>query len=262
MQYALNDFHSIKDAFINLRCRDHFNIPKLHSLRHYVKSIRNFGSLDGLNTEHSKRLHINYAKKAYAASSRKDYVIQMTKWLQRQEAIMWFKAYLTWHNGHLRRDSTSSDSDSESDNPDCPAITQSVRSAPTLTQIFSTGQHYHISWQPQFSGKTVEYLERHHGAISFLDALWAFLNTLPYRRKYFVPNANDRFDVFSNLTILVQPSEHMPNKNFARIRSHPWCSNGPHKPPTPARFDTVLVPVDSELRQHGGFHGKLSLIYD
>ena len=73
--------------FVNLGCRDHFNIPKLHSLRHYVESIRNLDTLDGLNIEHSKRLHIDYAKKAYVASSWKDYVIQMTKWLQRQEAI-------------------------------------------------------------------------------------------------------------------------------------------------------------------------------
>ena len=175
---------------------------------------------------------------------------------------MWFKVYLTWHNGHLRRDLSSSDLDSESNIPDHPAVTQPVRSAPTLTRIFSTGQHYHISQHPQFPSKTIQYLERHHGAISFLDTLQAFLNTLPYGRQYFTPNMNDRFDVFSNLTILVPCSEHMPNKNSARIQSHPQRSNGPCKPPTPARFDTVLVLIDGELRQRGGFHGKLSLVYN
>ncbi|KAF8550904.1 hypothetical protein OG21DRAFT_1418931, partial [Imleria badia] len=96
LQQALDDFHDRKDIFIELGCRGHFNIPKLHSLTHYVSTIKMFGSLDGLNTEHSERLHIDYAKKAYAKSNHKDYTIQMTKWLQRQEAVIWFNAFLDW----------------------------------------------------------------------------------------------------------------------------------------------------------------------
>ena len=84
LQHALDDFHAMKDVFINHSCYEHFNIPKLHSLLHYVDTIKNLGSLDGLNTENSERLHIDYTKKAYAASSRKDYTVQMMKWLQRQ----------------------------------------------------------------------------------------------------------------------------------------------------------------------------------
>ncbi|KAF8124425.1 hypothetical protein EV363DRAFT_1178049, partial [Boletus edulis] len=55
------------------------NMPKLHSLVHYVESIRQFGSLGGFNTENSERLHIDYAKKVYAATNRRDYTMQMTK---------------------------------------------------------------------------------------------------------------------------------------------------------------------------------------
>ena len=88
LQDALNDFHTLKDVFIGLGCREHFNIPKLHSLVHYVESIRLFGSLDGFNTEKSEWLHIDYAKKAYAATNQKDYTVQMTKWLDRQEVVM------------------------------------------------------------------------------------------------------------------------------------------------------------------------------
>jgi hypothetical protein len=101
LQDALKDFHDLKDVFVGHRCRKHFNIPKLHSLVHYVKSIRLFGSLDGFNTENSERLHIDYAKKAYAATNRRDHTMQMTRWLNRQEAVMWFNSYLTWRNsGH------------------------------------------------------------------------------------------------------------------------------------------------------------------
>ena len=69
LQDALNDFHALKDVFVGLGCRQHFNIPKLHSLIHYVKSIRLFGSLNGFNTENLERLHIDYAKKAYAVTN-------------------------------------------------------------------------------------------------------------------------------------------------------------------------------------------------
>ncbi|KIJ58648.1 hypothetical protein HYDPIDRAFT_74310, partial [Hydnomerulius pinastri MD-312] len=96
LQHALDCFHLQKDAFIESRLHNHFNIPKLHSLVHYIETIKSLGSLDGLNTETSERLHIDYAKKAYQVSSRKDYTIQMAKWLQRQEAVAWFNAYLGW----------------------------------------------------------------------------------------------------------------------------------------------------------------------
>ncbi|KAJ7751080.1 hypothetical protein B0H16DRAFT_1226128, partial [Mycena metata] len=88
-------FHDNKQIFIDLEGRNsHFNIPKNHSLDHYEFLIRLFGSADGFNTE--LRLHIDYAKNAYRATNRKDYVEQMTVWLQRQEAVARFTAYLSW----------------------------------------------------------------------------------------------------------------------------------------------------------------------
>ena len=96
LQQALDNFHSNKDIFIDLRCHNHFNFPKIHSLIHYTDTIQNLGSLDGLNTETSECLHIDFAKKAYAATSQKDYTIQMTQWLQQQEAVIWFGTYLAW----------------------------------------------------------------------------------------------------------------------------------------------------------------------
>ncbi|KAI9461411.1 hypothetical protein HD554DRAFT_2206691 [Boletus coccyginus] len=91
---ALDNFHSAKDVFIELGLHEHFNIPKVHSLLHYIDMIKNLGSLDRINTKSLECLHINYTKKAYAASSQNDYTIQMTKWLQCQEMIIWFNQYL------------------------------------------------------------------------------------------------------------------------------------------------------------------------
>jgi hypothetical protein len=45
--------------------RNNFNIPKLHSMHHYIDSIISQGSADGFSTESPKHLHINFAKNAY-----------------------------------------------------------------------------------------------------------------------------------------------------------------------------------------------------
>ncbi|KAI6013490.1 hypothetical protein PISMIDRAFT_64138, partial [Pisolithus microcarpus 441] len=96
MQDSLKMFHEYKHVLIELEVHQDFNIPKLHSLQHYVTSIRALGSADGYNTEYPERLHIDYAKEAYQASNKCDYVEQMALWLQRQEAVCHKSAYLDW----------------------------------------------------------------------------------------------------------------------------------------------------------------------
>lgn len=46
MQNTLNTFHRHKHGFVKAGIRDHFNIPKVHSLIHYVDAIREVGCLD------------------------------------------------------------------------------------------------------------------------------------------------------------------------------------------------------------------------
>ena len=96
MEDSLRAFHTHKDVLIELSICDHFNVPKIHSLVHYVSSIRVLGSADGYNTEYPKHLHIDYAKDAYRASNKHDYMEQMALWLQHQEAIDRKSIYLAW----------------------------------------------------------------------------------------------------------------------------------------------------------------------
>ena len=109
MRDALHDFHRHKDIFIELGIREQFNIPKLHALLHYLKAVSSLGRLYGLNTETSERLHIDYAKKAYRASSRNEYTVQMTTWLQRQEALVRQDSHLSWVLGAGEATDTSTD---------------------------------------------------------------------------------------------------------------------------------------------------------
>lgn len=96
LQDALDAFHQDKDAFIEWEARVHLNLPKLHSLQHYIDSIRLFGTTNNYNTEYTERLHIDYVKDAYRRSSKKEATRQMTRWLLRREAMANFTAYIEW----------------------------------------------------------------------------------------------------------------------------------------------------------------------
>jgi hypothetical protein len=111
LQAALDEFHAHKEVFLTtfnaggIRKRftstpfllssdliallpgEDFNLPKLHALQHFVDVIRDFGTLDGVNTESQERLHIDLAKDAYAATNRRDHESQMTAWLARKERV-------------------------------------------------------------------------------------------------------------------------------------------------------------------------------
>ncbi|KZT31614.1 hypothetical protein SISSUDRAFT_958813, partial [Sistotremastrum suecicum HHB10207 ss-3] len=56
--------------------------------------IRTHGAADGYNTETSERLHIDFAKLGYRASNKRNYINQMTKWLDRQESVFKMTIYL------------------------------------------------------------------------------------------------------------------------------------------------------------------------
>ena len=96
LEECLARFHENKAIFIDLGVREHLNIPKFHSLLHYARSIALFGSTDNYNTEQSERLHIDFAKKAYQATNRKDEYHQMTAWLERHEKIQRHTVYIEW----------------------------------------------------------------------------------------------------------------------------------------------------------------------
>ncbi|CDO72633.1 hypothetical protein BN946_scf184985.g52 [Trametes cinnabarina] len=97
LHHAWTDYHRFKHVFVELEIREHFNFPKGHSMEHYEPSIRALGAADGYSTEHPERLHIDFAKLAYGASNKQaTYIQQMTRWLDRQEAVHRFSCYLTW----------------------------------------------------------------------------------------------------------------------------------------------------------------------
>ncbi|KAG1890520.1 uncharacterized protein F5891DRAFT_1117930 [Suillus fuscotomentosus] len=93
---ALTRFHDNKDIFLDLGIRSNFNLPKLHSFRHYVHMIKMYGTTDNYNTEYTERLHIDLTKDAYRATNHKDEYSQMTLWLERREKMLWHDNFVKW----------------------------------------------------------------------------------------------------------------------------------------------------------------------
>ncbi len=64
-------FHQNKEVFISneLQGSDHFCIPKLHALQHFMDDVQSGGTPDNFSTETPESLHISMCKVPYHASN-------------------------------------------------------------------------------------------------------------------------------------------------------------------------------------------------
>lgn len=96
----LRVFHTYKGAFVaaglRKKCYDDFRIPKLEAFLHYPRKIRATGSLRQYSTEITERLHIPMAKEPYRHTNRKDYEVQMCRFLDQREQTALFETYQHW----------------------------------------------------------------------------------------------------------------------------------------------------------------------
>ncbi|KAJ7769423.1 hypothetical protein B0H16DRAFT_1411344 [Mycena metata] len=237
LQEALDTFHDHKQVILDLEIREHFNIPKFHAIQHYVDCIRALGSADGYNTESPERLHIDFAKKAYRASNRRDYTEQMALWLQRQEAVALRTSYLVWYDKQLLAHS-SSDAEDESEDDTVPEESVTVAiSSPIPTLITS----YTISKKPAAFNTTVAHLQLQHGALDIIPALTAFLK-LNFRTCPIVPGPFDRFDLYNQVILHLPANRYLASQHLTnRIRAIPTVPSRGRHLGSPAFFDTALV---------------------
>lgn len=257
LNQALDDFHLHKDVFIELEARQapHFNIPKLHSMQHYVDLIRRFGSADGFNTESPERLHIDYAKDAYRASNRKDYTIQMTNWLRRQEAVDRFTFFLKWcRDGSYSTageivtarvdvgDEAEPDVDTGAHHQALAAPSTSVHvSSETEAPVSLPTRTFRVAVKhpPGLRGVPASHIIKQHNASRFLEAVQALLDSsnCPISAKPF-----DSFDLFKRITLPlpeIPQASHTALKNI--VRSSPPVPAAGRRPFEPAHLDFALV---------------------
>jgi hypothetical protein len=247
MREALDTFHLHKNVFAELRPGEEFNIPKVHSMLHYLDSIHSLGSADGYNSESPERLHIDYAKEAYRASNGINFVPQMTKWLQRQEAVDRHLAYLSWVSKSALSKPAVPTNDSR--------VTQdSERFTPSG---ILPGHAYRLPKTCPFPSIPVNSLVSTFGALDFVPAFQAFL-TEHKPNSRISASIFDRFNVYKCVVLLLPNIPHVSEKNRQnKVRA--CCaipSRSLRKLDTPAHFDTALIVEDRDLyREMGGLHG-------
>ncbi|KAG1836372.1 hypothetical protein DFJ58DRAFT_847010 [Suillus subalutaceus] len=220
LESALREFHNHKHIFVDLGVRNDFNIPKMHSMQHYVASIKSRGSADGFNTEFPKRLHIDFTKNVYRATNKKDYVVQMTKWLARQEAVDQFVAYLDWR---LQRKMDDEEADGDVDD---------VEGGIALNADV-----------PEPQPPTVDYIAQTFGAVNFFTALTQYLNRTPPPQNPATPHK------YRCQSVIWDSAVHM-SKSMDCIRAVLYTPPSGRSAGSPGQFDTVLVQTEGTTNVH------------
>lgn len=228
MQDALDRFQKNRDYFISTLVREDFNIPKFHSLLHYIESIENFGTTDNYNTEMFERLHIDFAKYGWRATNQRDEFPQMIRWLSRQEKITSFET----HQKNLLQHQAS---ETEITSQKAPEKKKSLIS---------------IAKHPNFPNRLLSLIEDRHQAPDFTFYLKIFLMALT--TNHIQHRLLDESDL---------PFKHVDVYNMFRF--HPEGINDgeeendivkaiPRSPQNPdGHFDTVVVILGNEAESTG-----------
>lgn len=245
MELALESFHRLKDIFVRLGIRADFNISKIHSMSHYIDTIRSRGSADGFNTESPERLHIDYAKDAYRASNRRDYLAQMTTWLRRQEAVQTRSAYLKWLREREQSDlpaNDASDGDSDFDAQEEEESHTDVAAPSSSTPSSShPSRRYYLAKKCPLPSVSVPQLQVNFGATDFLPSLNAYL-VRNHAGRFTIPSQIDFFSLYKRVKFDFPRNIYTSDKPLTfQVRAVSAVPAKGRHPQTPGWFDTVLV---------------------
>lgn len=233
MEDALQRFHRHRDYFIKTGIREDFNIPKFHSLLHYVEAIKLFGTTDNYNTETFEHLHIDFAKHGWRASNQRDEFPQMIRWLSRREKIAVFEGY------QKSSQVTNKDSSIASRAPQRKTLPIS------LAKI------------PNFPGREFSFIHNNHDAPDFEFYLKQYLNRFmdkPIGQRLLdrTPLSFTKVDVYNMFRFHPEEMQDNEEENDL-VKAIPKSAKFPY-----GRFDTVIALVNDEA-ESTGLKGKFSL---
>jgi len=157
---TLDDFQRNCSYFIAVKIWKDFNIPKLHSLLHYIESIKMFGTTDNYNTKMFECLHIDFAKETWWTTNHQDEFPQMICWLSRQEKMKQFEK-------HLNAQKTFSEESFHT--LTWISLTWTSSSQPSPTSIAKT---------PSLPQHDITLIENLHGCLDFSYYLKCYLKSL------------------------------------------------------------------------------------
>ncbi|KAG1834650.1 hypothetical protein F4604DRAFT_1944865 [Suillus subluteus] len=213
---ALDEFHANKDILVDLGIRNHFNIPKFHSMLHYEECI-------------------HYAKEAWRASNFRNELPQMTQWLSRQEKIVMFQSYISHYQSEEEREEEVQEA-VDGRNQDVGVVTAKRPAAPS--QTLSNIQTKHGC--PSFS---------YHLRI-FLNKFLTRGDSIPRTQvgNAFLPF--DKLDVWHSFKFSLDTlgNDVDGQKGIDLVRAQPGRGK------SPGRFDVVVV-THNDGAESTGLHG-------
>lgn len=239
MKDALREFEGHKDIFIQLKIRSDLNIPKFHSLLHYIQSIRLFGTTDNYNTEMFERLHIDYAKEAWRSTNHRDERPQMILWLERHEKMARYEHYLKHILPHKF--------------PPDPTPSSSSSSPRTVKLV----QRAHVPYA------SIADVENTHNAPGFLRAIKEYLNMhaeRPLSRQDLLraPLPFETVSIYHSVSFSryeLGHTEAVPSLNVMEtLKARPATGK------QPARFDPIIV-LDTSEAESTGVQGNYLYCY-
>ncbi|EIW56974.1 uncharacterized protein TRAVEDRAFT_170977 [Trametes versicolor FP-101664 SS1] len=260
---ALQRFHANKSIFVDLGVRSHFKLPKLHSLDHYIESIKLFGTTDNYDTQYTERLHIDFAKDAYRATNHKDEFPQMTTWLERREKILRHDAYVKWRLKRLATvRSVPAPLDRQPQDKQLPAVAMQRRAGDKL--VLSPGQPLCIGAQAQAAWTRIKIAKwpsvkalsfddaaERYGAVYLRDALARFvvrhrdptLTAAEVEQQSLNVSLHFRkIQAFNKLKFILDDAQDLGVMEDVRDAAHARPERQDKQGRTvPGRFDTVLV---------------------
>lgn len=253
LQDALDTWHTNKSIFIRLQIRTHFNIPKFHSLTHYVSSIRLHGTTDNTNTELFERLHKDLSKEGWRASNKRNHFPQMIAWLSRQEKVASFDYYR-----QMIDEQPSSGERLEGileiEEEEIVKRRSSQRSDDMDVDGEENAIAYTMAKQAPEPNKSISRIVLTHGAPSFMVALKLYLNSLspnrlPAKKALKIPLPFSTVQVWHQLKLT-------PSSLFDDVPVREIIKGLPvWKKSKVARFDTVVV-MDNNDAEAVGVDGR------
>jgi len=239
---------------------------------HYAASVHLFSSLDRFNTKLPERLHIDYAKKAYRASNKWNYVTQMTTWLRQQDSMFLMELYLSWSRSLPSecpippsqspplftelgdRGSDQEDSSEQVDEMvrrpnealDTSLFTQRLDNFVMLSRTCG----YHLPRSCPLSGVHISLMQENHHAPLLSQALEQYIRGLhPQLCTTQIWPVKQR-NVYKSISLLTPPHKHISaTKRIFKLHASITY------PTTPMTFNTALIIEDPGLYHGMGMTG-------
>ncbi|QRW13139.1 hypothetical protein RhiLY_12138 [Ceratobasidium sp. AG-Ba] len=275
MQRDLVALELSKGVFVNpgkrdlLRHERRFNkIPKLHSLTHYPYLISQLGAPEGLSTEITERLHIDFVKEPWLATNHVNPIQQMVGYLENREAWALLRAYM--HDQRLVIDPRFKDTVKEDDDEDA-GVEEGLADA-------ADGGEDGVLWQPaptvwmakrpslRASVKGT-YLIQNHQARDFIRATTDYLRLLHPTRTAFPISHDTAFQVWRRCKLRHRrlPFDPVLDPQTDQVRAFTTSTDSEGRVLRAGHFDVVLFSPQTSNTRLQGLHkleaGRVRVIF-